>query len=71
MNTDSLCAVAVVGFERLNYSIVETAVRQDICVHVSNPSQNEALVYDIFLRYESKMDSASKFRLKSEVFHGM
>ena len=52
--------VAVIGFEQLNYTVNETGIRQEVCVQVFNPPQNEELGFDIFWTSETKTGTAGK-----------
>ena len=50
--------VAVVGFEQLNYTVIESVGFQEVCVQVLNPPSNEKLVSSIFLVRQTRAGSA-------------
>ena len=51
-------AVAVVGFEQLNYTVNESVGFQEVCVRVLNPPSNEELVSNITLVYQTRAGTA-------------
>lgn len=62
--------VVIVGFEETMYSVNEAAGVLEVCVVITNPTQNEDLLLEIVLLYNSVTGTAGKFkRLILELLH--